>query len=139
MSYLRKELPLVIVALLAGVAITAWVNEGSALVLMSADIQMRFVELYVQVLGILLGFYGVIITLRSKPSSSDWLYVPVMVFLICIVMELVSLLQIGEGVEGPVAGVDFSGYLANFMFLLGIFTFAIALVLILRLQKPEQS
>jgi hypothetical protein len=127
------------VALLGGVAVTLWINVEPAVLLETPEVQLRMVELYVQVMGVLLGFYGVIITQQGKAGVSHWQWVPVPAFMIYMILELGSFLHVAgvPGVEGFVSGTDWWVYLANFVFLLGIFTFAFALVPILRRQAPD--
>jgi hypothetical protein len=72
-------------------------------------------------------------------TASHWLWVPVPLFLIYIILELGSYLHVAAipGVEGFIFKRDLWVHLANFMFFLGIFTFAFALVLILRQQTSD--
>lgn len=139
MSSYRRDLPLVIIALLGGLAVYIWSSVEPALLFESPDVQLRMVEIYIQVIGVLLGFYGVIVTQRDRASTSHWLWVPPMVFLICIILEVGSYLHVAAVpvVEDMISANDWWVYLANFMFFLGIFIFAFALVMILRKESPE--
>ena|SRR5208282_310420 len=135
---MNRELPLIITSILAGAAITFWINFAPSLLFVSQEAQLRMIELYVQVIGVLLGFYGVIITMRTRGISLFWRSAAVWIFLICMVIELVCFAFVA-GIPGEdiMFERNFGISLASFAFLLCVSSFAIALVRVLGLSTDQ--
>lgn len=103
---------------MAGAMISIWINFAPLVVLASQETQLRLIELYIEIMGVVFGFYGVGITLHTREFAFSWRVFPVFIFLFCIMLELYSFLYV-SGIPIMERLPDFWLYLASFVFYSG--------------------